>query len=685
MKKTGDKSEDLLRQKVAELVIANEEKAERADELVIANTEKAKRAAELVIANEEKEKRAAELVIANADKAKRAAELVIARAEKAKRAFELIIANAEKEKREDELIIADKELVYQNEEKAKRAAELVIADINKSKREAELVIANIEKAKRIAKSIIADKELVYQNEEKAKRAAELVIADAEKSKRAAELVIAKIKKAKLSAGLVIANIENAKRAAELVIAKKELAYQKSKKAKRAAELVIANIEKAKRAAELVIANIDKSKRAAELVFLNKELVLAKEKEKLVAELIIVNKELNLQIDVRKLAEEALIIAKEHAEESDRLKSAFLANMSHEIRTPMNGILGFAQLLREPGLTGEEQQKFLGIIEKSGVRMLNIITAIVNISKIDSGQMEISISETNVNEQIDFVYNFFKPVVEGNGMQLIVKNALPLKESIIKSDCEKIYSILTNLVGNATKFTHAGIIEFGYTKKGKYLEFFVKDTGDGIADEKKEIIFERFRQGSESMNRNYQGAGLGLSISKAYVEMLGGKIWVESELGKGSAFYFTIPYNAETEPEIVTKEPVSTEDKDGLIKNLKILIAEDDEASEMFLSTILTRLHKKLLKARTGVEAVEICRNNPDIDLVLMDIRMPEMNGDEATRQIREFNKDVVIIAQTAYGLSGDREKAIDAGCTDYISKPIDVALLKALISKHCKK
>ena len=395
------------------------------------------------------------------------------------------------------------------------------------------------------------------------------------------------------------------------------------------------------------------------------------------------------IDELKNSEETLKIAKEHAEESDLLKSAFLANMSHEIRTPMNGILGFAQLLKEPNLTYGEQKQFLGIIEKSGARMLNIINAIVSISKIESGQMEISISETNVNEQMDFVYNFFKPVVEGNGMQLIAKNALPSKEAIIKSDCEKIYAILTNLIGNATKFTQTGSIEFGYEKKGKYLEFFVKDTGVGIADEKKGIIFERFRQGSESMTRSYEGAGLGLSISKAYVEMLGGKIWVESELGNGSTFYFTIPYNAEKEPEIITKEPVSTGDKDGLINpevsGLKILIAEDDESSEMFLSTALTKFDKELLIARTGVEAVEICRNNPDIDLVMMDMRMPDMDGYEATRQIREFNKDVVIIAQTAYGLLGDRQKAIEAGCTDYISKPINITLLKAIIQKHCNK
>ncbi len=321
-------------------------------------------------------------------------------------------------------------------------------------------------------------------------------------------------------------------------------------------------------------------------------------------------------------------------------------------------------------------------------MLNIITAIVSISKIESGQMETSISETNVNEQINFVYNFFKTKVEENGMQLIVKNALPSKEAIIKSDREKIYAILTNLVGNATKFTYAGSIEFGYEKKGKYLEFFVKDTGDGITDEKKGIIFERFRQGSESMTRAYEGAGLGLSISKAYIEMLGGKIWVESELGKGSTFYFTLPYNAEPETKPIIEEPVSVAKDENQIdpaaSGLNILLVEDDEASSLFLSAALESYSAEIVNAITGEEAVNICRNNPGLDLVLMDIRMPDMDGYEATRQIRQFNKEVVIIAQTAFGLSGDREKALEAGCTNYISKPVDIALLKALIKKYFK-
>ncbi len=398
-----------------------------------------------------------------------------------------------------------------------------------------------------------------------------------------------------------------------------------------------------------------------------------------------NKEIEAQNEEYKQINEELSIAKEKSEENDQLKSAFLANMSHEIRTPMNGILGFAELLKKPLLSNEKQQKYINIIEKSGARMLNIINDIISISKIESGQMIISFSETNINEQIEYIHTFFKPEVEQKGMQIFFRNNLPAKEAIIKTDREKVYAILINLVKNAIKFTNKGTIEFGYEKKGKYLEYFVKDTGSGIRQEQKGIIFERFRQGSESLNRNYEGAGLGLSISKAYVEMLGGKIWVESEGRKGSVFYFTIPYNAVSEDEIVITNEVSSVIEDNQIKKLKILIAEDDEISEMFITMEVNMFSKEVIKVRTGIEAVEACRKNPDIDLVLMDIKMPEMDGYEATKLIRQFNKDVIIIAQTAYALTTDREKAIEAGCNDYISKPFGQALFAELMKKYFKK
>jgi len=391
------------------------------------------------------------------------------------------------------------------------------------------------------------------------------------------------------------------------------------------------------------------------------------------------------ITERKQAESELITAKDKAEESDRLKSFFLTNMSHEIRTPMNGILGFAELLKEPNLSSDDLQDYIQTIQISGARMLNTINSIVDMSKIESGLIQIDIRETDINEKMEFTYKFFKPEADIKGLQLILKTSLHGKAAIIKTDNEKVYGILTNLVRNAIKFTFEGSIELGYEKKGEYLEFFVKDTGIGIPDNQKVLIFERFRQGGESHNRGYEGSGLGLTIAKSYVEMLGGKIWAESEEGIGSTFYFTIPNNAVSEGETKIKYTYSAEHKESQIINLKILIVEDDEISYSLLSKTLQKISKEVLHAITGVEAVEICRNNPDIDLVLMDIRMPKMDGNEATHQIRQFNKDVIIIAQTAYAFTGDSEKAIEAGCNDYISKPINKTLLNELIKKYINK
>jgi signal transduction histidine kinase/CheY-like chemotaxis protein len=381
----------------------------------------------------------------------------------------------------------------------------------------------------------------------------------------------------------------------------------------------------------------------------------------------------------------LSLAKEKAEESDRLKSAFLANMSHEIRTPMNGILGFADLLKEPNLTGEKQQKYIRIIEKGGARMLNIINDIISISKIESGQVEVNIQESNINEQIEYIYTFFKPEIEAKGMKFFFNNTLPSKEAFIKTDREKVFAILTNLIKNAIKYTNKGSVEFGYTIKSKFLEFYVKDTGVGINRDKQKIIFERFMQADITDKNALQGAGLGLSISKAYVEILGGELWVESKIGSGSIFYFTLPYDVDLKQSNKTINDSTNGGLETQIKNLKILIVEDDETSDLLLSTMLENNYHEILHVKNGFEAIDFCRNDSEIDLVLMDIKMPVMDGYEATRQIRKFNNNVIVFAQTAYGLAGDREKAMLAGCNDYLPKPIEKKKLLSLIEQYFLK
>jgi hypothetical protein len=399
------------------------------------------------------------------------------------------------------------------------------------------------------------------------------------------------------------------------------------------------------------------------------------------------------ISERKKANEELERAKDKAEESDRLKSAFLANMSHEIRTPMNGILGFTELLKEPNLSRDEQKEYIRIIEKSGMRMLNLINDIIDFSKIEAGLMKVNLKKSNINEQIEYLYQFFLPEAESKGIVLSFNNALTAKESTLITDSEKLLAILTNLVKNAIKYTKRGAIHFGYTMETidgiAYLQFFVKDTGCGIPESRLEAIFERFIQADLEDKMALQGAGLGLSISKGYVELLGGSIWVESKENIGSTFYFTLPYlinSMENSSENqCTLYELSEDPVDHKNLNLKILIAEDDETSMLLIGKLILPYSRELLYARNGMEAVQICRDNPDINMVLMDIQMPYMGGYEAARKIREFDKKVVIIAQTAYALAGDRAKSIRAGCNDHVSKPIDSRLLNSLIYTYFVK
>ncbi|MEI7663547.1 MAG: response regulator [Bacteroidota bacterium] len=376
----------------------------------------------------------------------------------------------------------------------------------------------------------------------------------------------------------------------------------------------------------------------------------------------------------------LVASKLKAEESDRLKTAFLANMSHEIRTPMNGILGFSSFLSDPDLTPGDQQKYLSIIKKSSARMLNIINEIIEISRIESGQMDVSRRETNINEQTEDVYTLLKPEVDQEKIVFSFQNGLSSHESCIQTDGEKLVAILTNLVKNSIKYTEKGSITFGYhlrpavsttqISRPAELEFFVKDTGIGIPSDRQNAIFDRFVQADIADVQARQGAGLGLSIAKSYVEMLQGRIWVNSEVDRGSTFYFTLPYTGNSGVKSGKKNIEMPDIQEFPVKGLNVLIVEDDEVSRIFLKTIVRKISRNIIYAQSGAEAISLCRNNPDIDLILMDVRMPEMTGHDTTREIRRFNKDVIIIAQTAHALKGDRETALEAGCNDYITKPI---------------
>ncbi len=390
----------------------------------------------------------------------------------------------------------------------------------------------------------------------------------------------------------------------------------------------------------------------------------------------------MDITNRKKDELALIAAREDAKKSDRLKTAFLANMSHEIRTPMNGILGFASLLNDAKTSQKEMKEYANIIQLSGTRMLNTINDIIDISKIESGLMTVHLDGSNINSQIDYLSTFFKPQIEAKGLHLKTTSTLSKQDALIYSDREKIYSILTNLTKNAIKNTYTGSIEMGYTKKDDFIEFYVKDTGTGIAKNAQKDIFDRFIQIENFDRKIVEGTGLGLAISKAYVEMLGGTLWVESTVNVGSKFFFTIPYMkfSDVEEVNITDHKIADSDKKGV----KILVVDDDEISNQLLSIILQKKNHIVLKANNGQEAVDTCRANNDIDVILMDIRMPILNGYEACKEIRLFNTEVIIIAQTAFGLKGDRGKAISVGCNGYITKPIDHEKLYKKIDRFTK-
>jgi len=382
-------------------------------------------------------------------------------------------------------------------------------------------------------------------------------------------------------------------------------------------------------------------------------------------------------------EQRLIRAKEKAEESDRLKSAFLANMSHEIRTPMNGILGFLDLLKEPDLTKENKIAYIDIVTQSGRRLLDTINDIIEISKIETGELKVHFSSVNMAELLAYFHGFFKQQTDQTGLNYIISNNLPDDFKSFQTDRIKLESIISNLIKNAIKYTQAGSIEFGCGLEDNNIVFYVKDTGVGIPPERLNNVFDRFVQGDNTLSRPHEGSGLGLSIVKAYVEMLQGEINVQSEPGKGSTFRFSIPYCKGDE------RKKDQEADESIFKiseeKLTILIAEDDFASYLYLEKMLSGKGITFLHTTNGYDTIKAARENPDLSLILMDLRMPGINGLEAVKQIREFNKSIPVIAQTAYALEGDSDLAIEAGCNDYISKPINRSDLEKIIGKYTNR
>uniref|UniRef100_UPI003216B6C5 ATP-binding protein n=1 Tax=uncultured Draconibacterium sp. TaxID=1573823 RepID=UPI003216B6C5 len=395
------------------------------------------------------------------------------------------------------------------------------------------------------------------------------------------------------------------------------------------------------------------------------------------------KDLQLQLELNSHIMTELEEQKFKAEESEKMKSAFLANMSHEIRTPMNGILGFAELLKSKEYKQNEQQQFIDIILQSGERMLSTINNIIDVSKLESGAEKKQISQVNIKQIMDELQNFFMPEAHSKGLQLIFNGETSCHSYNFHTDEYKLNSILTNLIKNALKFTVKGSVLVNYSINNTHADFSVSDTGIGIPQNKQTTIFNQFVQADSSHSRGYEGSGLGLSISKGYVQLLHGEIKLESELGKGTTFSFRIPNSIKESIQPLLETNKSEKSKPSLAR-YKIIIAEDDPISFAFLKQALKDVAESILHAKNGEEAIELIINNPDTEIMLMDIKMPKINGLKTTKLIREFNKSVFIIAQTAYAQENYIDEVRKAGCDAYISKPISKKKLFEIIST-CKK
>ena len=388
-------------------------------------------------------------------------------------------------------------------------------------------------------------------------------------------------------------------------------------------------------------------------------------------------QISMAVQRNKIIDE-LVRARDKAQESDRLKTAFLNNLSHEIRTPLNAIVGFSQFLREPDLDTERIDHITDVICRSSDQLLAIIGDIISISSIEAGIMELHVGKTNINYILENISKSLQSKASAKGIELHYRTTLSEQEANVVADETKLRQALYSLVDNAIKFTHKGIVEFGCSLKGGVCRFFVNDTGVGIREELHKVVFERFRQIDAGEAANMGGLGLGLPIARHFVELMNGQMWIESSPGKGSRFSFTIPHQP-AEP----VEPAAGGEAKTMSQGKKrILVAEDEENNFELTKAILNMLGIEAIHAWNGREAVELCEMHPDIDMVLMDIKMPVMNGYEATRLIKQKRPELPVIALTAYALIGDREKALHAGCDDYLAKPVSLNHFQKMVHTY---
>ncbi|MFP4059296.1 MAG: ATP-binding protein [Bacteroidales bacterium] len=383
----------------------------------------------------------------------------------------------------------------------------------------------------------------------------------------------------------------------------------------------------------------------------------------------------------------LIEAKERAEESNRLKTAFLENLSHEIRTPMNGIIGFSEMLQTNNLTPEKIKKYTGVIVDSSNQLLKMVSDILDISKIETRQVAVNLKPVQLNQLFESLAEHFGENLRKENIELHVKSdndhAVP-----VLLDENKLFQIFDNLILNSIKYTSSGFIEIGYQIKNQAIEFFCRDSGNGIPEEEIPHLFESFWQGKYQPAGKAEGTGLGLSICKGLIELMEGEIKVQSEPEKGTEFVFTLPYHETSEYDTIRKKSKkpSKQTMNNISNNTSatILVAEDEPVNYLYIAEVLKLMNINVIHANNGVEAVEYIQKKPEINLVLMDIKMPVMDGYEATHAIKKLRPELPVLALTAYAMQEDRDKALKNGCDDYIPKPVKKEDLTSKVKSYLK-